>query len=177
MYKKILKFEWNELKTEAELIEYEKKFYEACTSKGTDRWALDNLLVIDGCRLKPFVPYDKLISIGLKINDELVSGVRVNTDVNNFQIYKAGFKIDINENVCEGINFFTLADDFHPLEFFNIIEKFMNDCMSKIKYYGYKHIYASCIDKIKIIYIRAGFKIMDSKIINGELAHLIRYDF
>jgi hypothetical protein len=177
MYKKIGKIKYCILEQEKDLIEYEKKFYEACIKKGTDLWALENLEIIDGCRLKPFVPYKSLISIGLKIDDELTAGVRVNTDIDNFQLYKSGFTVKKEHGVCEGMNFFALGDDYSPIEFFNVMESFLNDCMSNMKSMNIKKLYATCIDRIKIIYLRAGFKIIESRNIDGEPTHLIMYEF
>ena len=83
--------------------------------------------IIDSCRLKPNIPYDSLVLIAVRVNGEIIAGIKANFDIDNFQLYEMGFNIKDNDkrkNICEGINFFALSDDFDQLEFFNLMDTF-----------------------------------------------------
>ena len=180
--KKINNYEFYILDTDDnnQIIEYEKKFYEAHIRKFPNSWAINNMQIIDGCRLKPNIPYDNLELIAVRVDGELIAGIKANFDKNNFQLYEMGFNINDNDkkrNTCEGMNFFALSDDYDQLEFFNLMETFSQYYMEQLEKKGIEVIYGTTRKRTKIIYLRMGFEIIDELDIEGEKQYLIRYNF
>ncbi len=166
------------LTDENEIIEYERACYRAFSTKASSDATIKKSTIIDGDRLRPHIPQEDLIQYALRIDDRIAAGLKIHINIKNeFQTEKRGFAIEKRKNTCEGLNFFALGEGFDPFEFFNIMEEFtafiMNDLKNRL---GMKSVYGTCHEKIKVVYLRAGFGIIDSKIIEGEKILLLKMD-
>lgn len=172
--------EFNILNSENDIIEYEKAMYKSYSEKTPESLEMPELYeILDNCRMRPRgIDYKDLITYELKINDKIVAGLKINRSKIIF-LNKMGFnieEIDGIENV-EGINFFTLADDYKVLDFINIMEDFSKIFIDDMKKRGIKILYGICDSKIKIVFLRIGFEIIEERQIGKDQILLIKFQF
>jgi|GEM_PF-1695885 len=173
-------YEFSILTNEKDIIEYEKKMYSVYQKKNPDSWVLKHGEIIDNCRLRPKIEYDKLIIYQGKYKGELFAGVKANFDHLNFQFERMGFVIpkeDKNKKICEGINYFILDNISDQNLIFNLSERFSIDFLKNIKEKGFQIKFGTCLKKIKIIYLRMGYNFIDQKEINNNTQIFIKFDF
>lgn len=167
-------------KNEIELKPFEEAFYQAYKKNDPEGWAMINMKIINGNRLRPEINYDDLVCFAVKLKGNIIAGVKANFSKNNFQFHKMGFNItekDKTKNICEGLNFFALGESIDKYQFMNIMDEFSNFYMGLLKKKGIETVFCTCNKRAKIMYLRMGFIQIDNKVINSEVIYLMRYDF
>ena len=171
-------YEFCILDNENELKEYEKALFEAYSKKAPED--LKYFDIIDECRLRPKITYDKMIVYAGKYEGKIFTGTKICIDEKKYQFKDLGFDIpeeDKQKKHCEGINYFIVDNIFKPEIIYNFSEKFANDYLKDVKKKGFQIKYGTCIKRLKIIYLRMGYSFIGEKVIDNNLIYFTKYDF
>ncbi len=160
------KYEFVEIKEEKEIIEHEKLLYDAFIMRSPDEWISNHYEKIDNYRLRAPYPYTDLIVLGVKKDNILVATLVINLNTKNkMQFEEEGFnrdKIDIKSNFAEGITFCTSGKNF-TIDDWAAFEDGMKFFIIEFKKHNLQKIYGTCVERLKIFYLKLGFIIIDKK--------------
>lgn len=160
------KYEFIEIKNEEDIIDHEKLLYDAFINRSPDDWILNHYERIDNCRLKAPYPYSDLLVFGVRKDKILAATLAVNLNTKNkMQLEEEGFdrdKIDITSNFAEGLTFCTTGKNF-TIDDWNAFEDGMKFFINEFKKHDLQKIYGTCIERLKIFYLKLGFQIIEKK--------------
>lgn len=160
----------------AQLCKYENAVYESFNRKTENQlvhkiWDWNYIEK----RAKIRIPYEDQIIYTLSSNAiEFCASVAININPIERQCSRLGFCQEIEEKSCEAFVIF-----LHPNADISIFElvNFLRLCMMDLSVRGFKSILAICAPKTFCLYRRLGFKILETKEIQGETRHFIQLIF
>jgi hypothetical protein len=134
---------------------------------------MEHYKIIDGSRMKPYIPYEQLKVYQLKDGDTLVAALTVN--VNNYtEVYKLGFNVPEDRHSEEIISFYLNRNAnigglsmLYDLLYFGADEAVKRDVVVW---------YAVSPKKMVKFYKRFYGTIIDQKEVDGEMEHLFTFD-
>jgi len=170
-----IKFCFLDYNSESELLEYEKKLYDAFYEKYTSNVQVYGKIwcLIDD-RMKPTIEYTDQIVYIAKSDSQIVWSLSANTNTAiKMQFEDMGFSIteeERNQGIGEVLALFTRTH-INPYKF---VSAFVEDfCYSDLRSRGVKMVYTTCSNHVLKTYLRIGFTLKDQKVINGEEKFLL----
>lgn len=154
------------------LLSYERCLYQAFLDNS---WAMENFVIIDGCRMRPPVNYDDVLICCATRKGEVVSGLafHVNPD-SRFQAEMMGFELErAGRRIAEGLSFFTTEK--LGADFLKIFGSFMNLVNYRLNNIKIEAIYTTSCKRLTAFYRFFNFNPVNSIMLNGEEKFLLKF--
>lgn len=166
------------LKSQTELVEYERALYREFTRKNPHNWLCRNYLLIEGDRYRSPIPYSAQSIYGINQKSKLISAVAINFDTDNQMQFEAvGFNLELeltNCNYCEVLTFFIGQDKHH--NYFKIIEHLKQVVITDLKARNIAFGLANCTKNLLPLYLRMGWSVVDRKMLENKTKYLIKFE-
>jgi hypothetical protein len=166
------------LKTEEDLLEYEKAVFENFTKRNPNYWITKNYKKIESNRLQSRIPYEDQIVYGVKSGNKLIAGGSINKNITRkMQLEDVGFILsneNKKDNICEALLLFI----YESIEYnvFTVALGLRNYLINDLYNRGYKCVYGVCSENKKLFYTKFRFYVIEEKILNNEKKYLIKID-
>ncbi|MBE9048358.1 hypothetical protein IQ255_28890 [Pleurocapsales cyanobacterium LEGE 10410] len=165
------------LKSETEIIEYERALYREFTRKNPHNWLCRNYLLIDGDRYRASIPYSNQSIYGIYRGTELISAVAIGFNTGcQMQFEAVGFSLEpelTNCNYCEVLTFFIAQDKHH--NYFQIIKHLKQVVITDLKARNIAFGLANCTKNLLPLYLRMGWNIIEQKTLEKKTKYLIKF--
>lgn len=169
--------EFRKLETEEEIIEYEKRLYEAFKTKHPDNWIFSHYEIIDNCRIRPRnIPRRDQVFYAAVKNGKILAGICGNRNSGApLQLEEMGFTIDrTGPKFIEGLNLY--AAENLGFDAISVFQQIFSFAAVLLRADEVKQIYSTCSAHLLKMYKFFGYESVDCKVLDGVEKHLIKYD-
>lgn len=145
---------------ETDLLDYEKGLFESFSS---NEWFAENYLIY-GDRMKPFIPYDNILTYIIKHDGGILAALSVNIGLTECCIIeKRGYDLSNYKDKTGAIEGLTLFLRDTKLNRFELGSLITNRVFSDLKERGYTFLYDSMEKRVSRLYTKLyGFELLDT---------------
>lgn len=170
-------YQFCRLNTTDEIESFERALFDAFRVAYPDGFIMNTYHVVDGCRLRPHIPYSDIVIYGLKRHNRLVAATAYNENMSRpLQLEAMGFNIDArrpDHPYSEGLCLFsTLAEYENTVDRFQLLREWGRLTFADMRKRGIGLWFGTCADNMVPFYRALGCEFIDTVDYSGTNLNL-----